>query len=672
MAEAALGFVCAALIMLYGRSRGHDHIERWTLALVMLGLSAAFRIIALGGSLFGETATGLASVFFVIFSMQVVIGAQEYGSKRPMKAATNRRVIILGALGGVTLVLATGSSIASWAQVLGLGGVASLVAGVLVLREQWNRFELGGVVFSLLICGGGAGQLVAAVVLSSGTRVDLEGPLALSLAAVVLALVIGVLDEARVTAVTAASQTEHLAYHDPLTGLPNRALFHDRLSQALAQRERANNRCAVLFLDLDRFKDINDTLGHAVGDEFLKAISSRVRDLIRQSDTLSRFGGDEFTVLLPNIDSAEDALRVARKITEGVPRRVVLNGRELFVTCSVGIAMAPEDGTDPEVLIRNADAAMYRAKHLGRNTFQIYEPSMNADSLARLDLEARMLQGLEAGEFLMHYQVGIDRKTAKVASAEALVRWRHPELGLLLPANFLGVAERSGLIHRIGAWGIRRVCRDANRIRANFGDDVVVAVNVTAGQVLAHDFYEVVSAALADTLLPGRNLALEISESTAIRDLDPLKVALARIRKLGVQVVIDDFGSGLWSVTRLSQLPHDAFKLDKTLVAQIGEPSGEDIVRAVLNLAHTLGRPVTAEGVETESQLSLLVGLGCEMVQGNLISAPVPLDVLMTARAEEFRTSKLLKDLIHRAGFISLERTRPVRELRAAVENSMN
>jgi diguanylate cyclase (GGDEF)-like protein len=672
MAEAAVGFVCAGLIALYGRSTGRDHIERWTLGLVTLGVSAVLRIIAIGGGPFAEIATGLSSVFFVIFALQVGLGAAEFASKRIIRAATHRRVVILGTLAALALVLSTGASELSWAIALGVGGAAALLGGALVLRAQFRGVELGGVMFALLACGGGVAQVVAAVAIARDPRVDLEAPVALGVAAVVLSLVIGVLDAARLSAISQANHAENLAYHDPLTGLPNRALFFDRLNQALAQRERVGNRAAVLFLDLDRFKEINDSLGHAAGDELLRAVSTRILDIIRHSDTLSRFGGDEFTVLLPNIETADDAMRVARKITQSVPRRLLIGGREVFVTCSVGVAVAPEDGCDPDVLVRNADAAMYRAKELGRNTYQLYEPSMNAESLARLDLESRLLKGLAGGEFVMHYQPSIDRQSARVTGVEALIRWQHPDLGLLTPANFIGLAERSGLIHRIGAWGIDRVCRDANRIRASYGDEVVVSINVSAKQVLAADFLEVLEKALRQSSLPGSNLALEINESSAMKDLTPLTQVLERIRTTGVKVIIDDFGSGLSSISTLAQIPHDAFKLDQDLVARIGETGGEDLARAVLNLARTLGKPVTAEGVETESQFSLLLGLGCQGIQGNLVGPPVPLETLLEARADEYKTSRLVKELLNRASYISLERSMPVRDFIASVRVSMN
>jgi diguanylate cyclase (GGDEF)-like protein len=541
-----------------------------------------------------------------------------------------------------------------------------------VLREQWNRFELGSVMFALLATGGGAAQFVAAAALARNPGLDIEAPLGLGVAAVVVALVIGVLDDARLSAVSIATHAEHLAYHDSLTGLPNRALFFDRLGQALAQRERKKNRCAVLFIDLDRFKEINDSLGHATGDELLEVMAVRIQELIRHSDTLCRFGGDEFTVLLPNVDTVEDALRVAKKIAEGVPRPLLLRGHEVFVTCSIGIAISPEDGSDPDILVRNADAAMYRAKDLGRNTYQLYEPSMNTESIARLDLESRMLRGIDAGEFVLHYQPAIDRRTAKVVTVEALIRWNHPDLGQLTPANFLAIAERSGLIHRLGAWGIPRACRDANRIRAAYGDAVEISVNVSAKQVLAHDFIEILRTSLEEASLPSANLALEIHESIAMKELGPLTDALGRIRSLGVKIVIDEFGGGISSVSRLAQLPHDSFKLDQALVARIAEPGGEDLVRAVLNLSRTLGKPVTAGGVETETQFSVLAGLGCERIQGNLVGPPVPVEELVDAKTEEYRTARLLKELVHRASYISLERSRPVRELVSSIENSRN
>jgi diguanylate cyclase (GGDEF)-like protein len=672
MAEAALGLVCAALIALYGRTRGRDQIERWTLALVLLGLSAVFRMVAIGSAPLSGVANGISSILFVVFSLQVALGAAEHAS-RASAGLTRRRMILAGGVVVATAaVFATGSASHAWALAVGMGGAGALAGGAIVLQGRWHRLDLGAVVFALLATGGGAAQLVAAFVMFGNPAVDLETPVAVAVAAVVLAVVVGVLDEERMSALGMASRVEHLAYHDSLTGLPNRALFFDRLGQALAQRDRNGTRCAVLFMDLDRFKEINDSLGHAAGDEVLRVVATRMLELIRHSDTLSRFGGDEFTVLLPDIDSPDDAMRVAKKITEGVPKLMLLGGREIFVTISVGIAVAPEDGCDADVLVRNADAAMYRAKEMGRNTYRLYESSMNAESVARLDLESRMMKGLEAGEFVMHYQPVIERKTAKVVSVEALVRWAHPELGLLSPASFLPIAERSGMIHGLGAWAIVRVCRDANRIRAAYGDEVEVSTNVSAKQVLAPDFPDMLARALEESRLPGACLALEIGESAAMRDLDPLAAALGRVRGLGVRVVIDDFGSGLSSVSRLARLPHDAFKLDQELVSRLGEPGGEDLARAVINLSRTMGKPVTAEGVETDSQFSLLLGLGCDRVQGFLVGPPVALDKLVAARGEEFRTARFLKELVQRASFISLERSRPVRELVSGDVNSMN
>jgi len=423
----------------------------------------------------------------------------------------------------------------------------------------------------------------------------------------------------------AESQLVHQAYHDALTGLPNRMLFQDRLSQALDLARRHDRGLSVLFLDLDQFKLVNDTLGHTAGDRLLQTVAERLRQLVRKSDTVARVGGDEFTLLLPEVGRGSQAARMAEKILATVARPVEMDGHRLYITTSIGISLFPADGADAEALLTSADIAMYRAKELGRNGFQLCTPAMNARSLERLTLENDLRQGIERREFRLHYQPQLDLASGRIVGVEALLRWQHPSRGLVSPDAFITVAEEARLIVPIGEWTLRRACRQAVAWQAAGQPGLRLAVNLSALQFQQRNLPEGIRRVLEETGLDPRHLEIEITESAAIQNAAFTVEVLSALRAIGVRIAIDDFGTGHAALAYLKQFPIDALKIDRAFVADL-ETSQEDraIVTAIISLAHGLGIRVIAEGVETEGQLRFLAEGGCDEYQGFLLSPPLP------------------------------------------------
>jgi diguanylate cyclase (GGDEF)-like protein/PAS domain S-box-containing protein len=425
----------------------------------------------------------------------------------------------------------------------------------------------------------------------------------------------------------AEEQIKELAYHDALTGLPNRLLFNDRLSVAVAQAHRSASRLAILFLDLDRFKVINDSLGHSLGDRLLQEVAERLQAGVRQGDTVARLGGDEFILLLPGIGRAEDAAKVAEKILETLKFPVRLEDRELFVTASIGISLYPEDGFDVESLIKNADTAMYRAKEQGRDNFQLYTHAMNETAVERLGLESSLRKALPGGQLVLHYQPLLDLTTGKVHGVEALLRWNHPDRGLVLPAEFLNLAEITSLIVPMGPWTLRTACARARAWQEQGHPSLTVAVNLSARQFQQPDLVAQVKRALDDTGLPPSSLDLEITETHAMQNAEATIMTLRELKRLGVRISIDDFGIGYSSLSYLKRLPIDTLKIDQSFVRDITtDPDDAAIATAVIALAHTLKLQVVAEGVETQEQLEFLAARQCDRMQGYLFSRPLPAD----------------------------------------------
>jgi diguanylate cyclase (GGDEF)-like protein len=425
-----------------------------------------------------------------------------------------------------------------------------------------------------------------------------------------------------------AELKRRLAFHDPLTGLPNRQLLYDRLSLALAQARRDLRPVAVLFIDLDGFKHINDAHGHGIGDIVLQAAAQRVRDAIRKSDTAARLGGDEFIVILGEVSQPAAAGVVAEKVLEALDVPFDVGGQQLFVSASVGISIYPGDGTDPEALVQNADRAMYRAKARGKNTYQFYNASLDTSGPDRLTLENSLRKALANGEFVVHYQPLVETATGRITSVEALVRCWHPEWGLATPPRFLSVAEESGLIVPIDEWVLRTACAKSCTWQEAGIPPVPVAVNVSARLFRAKRLLEVVARVLADNRLEGRLLVLEIAEGHAMQDVDAAATTIRGLKQLGVRVALDDFGTGYSSVGHLRKMPLDSLKIDRSFVAGIatGDADSAAVAAGVIALAHTLGRKVVAEGVETEAQLEFLRSRQCDEMQGYLFSPPVSAD----------------------------------------------
>ncbi len=415
-----------------------------------------------------------------------------------------------------------------------------------------------------------------------------------------------------------------LAYFDVLTGLPNRRLFNDRLDVAISAARRHRQRLAVMFLDLDLFKRINDTLGHGVGDSVLVEMSERLKSCVRDCDTVARMGGDEFTIMQSEISGEEDAARLARRVIDSIRMPFHIDGRELYLTTSIGISIFPDDGEESEILIKNADIAMYRAKDLGRNSYQLYTSSMNAKSFERLVMESALRKALERNEFLLNYQVKVDLLTGQIAGAEALLRWMHPDLGLVSPADFIPLAEDTGLIVGIGDWVIEAACAQNKAWQERGLGFIRLAVNISPRQFRQPDLVSRVRSHLLKHRLEPKYLEIEVTESVLMEHMDLAATMLEELRQIGVHVSIDDFGTGYSSLSYLKRIPIDALKIDASFMHEITVASGDaEIVSAIIALAHNLKLKVVAEGVETEEQVNFLRGKGCDEIQGYLVSRPL-------------------------------------------------
>ncbi|MBI2312020.1 MAG: EAL domain-containing protein [Betaproteobacteria bacterium] len=426
----------------------------------------------------------------------------------------------------------------------------------------------------------------------------------------------------------AEQRIRHLAHYDGLTGLPNRNLLLDRLQQAVTQTRRTQKKVAVMFIDLDRFKEINDTLGHAFGDQVLQTAAERLSRCVRESDTVSRHGGDEFVIVLPDLKDNAGATVMAQKVITAVSYPMELDGREFRLTTSIGISVYPEDGEDPETLMKNADAAMYRVKELG-NAFQFYTEDMNASGLERLKLEHSLSRAIEEEQFVLHYQPQVDLRSGQIVGVEVLLRWQHPELGLVSPAQFVPLAEETGHIVLLGEWALRRACRDLRELMDAGLPRFKIAVNLSARQFRQQDVLETVLAVLAETGLDPEWLELELTESIVMQNAQGTIETLQALKAAGIKLSIDDFGTGYSSLSYLKRFPIDKLKIDQSFVRDIAtDPNDAAIVRAVVTLGHSLQYKVIAEGVETEEQVEFLRACGCDEAQGFHFSAPIPAEAI--------------------------------------------
>lgn len=420
-------------------------------------------------------------------------------------------------------------------------------------------------------------------------------------------------------------QLRHLATHDALTGLPNRVLFEDRLAQAIAHADRDAHQCAVMVLDLDRFKLVNDSLGHRAGDELLNEVAHRLTGVVRSVDTVARMGGDEFMLIVNPVSERQDAVELARRAIATLAAPIRISGVDLHTSSSVGIAFYPADSASAESLIAHADAAMYCAKQRGRNNLQCFEPGMDRITRERVKLESDLHEALARQQFELYYQPKVDTATECIHSAEALIRWRHPERGLIMPNDFIPIAEECGLIVAIGEWVLREASRECKAWQREGLAPMRVAVNVTASQFRHGNLLSVIREAVADVGLEPRYLELEITESAVMTNPEESAGILEQLSRMGVLVSVDDFGTGYSSMSYLRRFPIDKLKIDRGFVKDLMTRAEDaSIVQAIISLAHSLRLKVVAEGVETPEQLDSLRSMGCDQYQGFHFSAPLP------------------------------------------------
>ena len=417
-----------------------------------------------------------------------------------------------------------------------------------------------------------------------------------------------------------------MAYYDSLTGLPNRNLLNDRLAVALANASRNNQKVAILFLDLDHFKTINDSLGHEAGDQLLQQVSLRIKQVLRKQDTIARMGGDEFIILIPGLIDTDHTARLAEKILDAITPVMIIGDNELYIGCSIGISIFPDDGMEIKTLLKNSDLAMYRAKEKGRNTFQLYTPAMNFKAMERLAVEKNLRKALDREEFELHYQPKVNLSSGQIVGMEALIRWDSPELGLIMPHQFIPIAEETRLIIQMGHWVLLTACRQAQKWQEAGLPQIHISVNLSVVQFTHPNLVSEISRVLKQTKFPPQNLELEITESVLMQDTALAVSILNKLSERGVKISIDDFGTGYSSLNYLKNLPLDYLKIDKTFIKDFNLQTNSAITKAIVTLAQSLNMKTIAEGVETKEQREFLAELNCDEAQGYLFSKPIPKD----------------------------------------------
>jgi diguanylate cyclase (GGDEF)-like protein len=644
LAQAASALVLSALVFRFAGTYHRRYLADWSASLgawAVYDLCAAF---AHGGS----RGTVLSAISLAAGNVQaafLLFGAVELARARPVKRSLRLPAVAAAALLGALAALPfAGVAEASAARLAIRAGGHALIAAAAFLASGvgvWRAPALRGLSGRNLIAGTFVAfgleeihyAVLAVLPLVGGPMLAYGiwfGLLDLGLlVAMGLGMVICLLEEEREAAASASQRVEHAVYHDALTGLPNRQLFLDRLAVGIAQSRRRGSKLGVLAMDLDRFKQINDTMGHAVGDEVLRAIGQRLAKIVRAGDTLARFGGDDFTMVIHDVRDPAATQIVAQLLLNAVRQPLLVHGRELVITTTVGFAVFPDDGDTAESLLRNADLALSRAQEEGsRDSFRAYRLGMDAAVSDRVAMETALRAAIGAGELRVHYQPIVDLATGSVPGLEALVRWQHPRLGLVAPGEFIPLAEATGLIVPLGEWVLHQACRELAGIRRNPGlEDLSVAVNLSPRQFRNPDLVSQVRVALDESGLPPEALTLEITESVAMQSEEQTMKQLAELKALGVSLSMDDFGTGYSSLSYLKRYPIDVLKLDGSFLREVvSSDEAAAIVVSVLGLARSLRLTVVAEGVETPEQAEFLSRRGCERAQGFLFSRPVPME----------------------------------------------
>jgi diguanylate cyclase (GGDEF)-like protein len=651
-AQIVTAVVVAALLFSFEQAYHKSYLRHWVAGWIAL---AIYHVVSLAGFALAvvykmpaphPVRIAAALVAAVVGYAQIgwfAFGPYELIRRRPIRRIDARRILIaLAIFSTATVIPFLDVSSISPSRYVARVGIRAFLASIVFLwvaialwRSRKRRKGIGVRVlgaaylfYALQQLSYGIFTIVWMVRAEYPTYYESLGYADFLLQAVLaIGIVACLLEDEREATELASVQIEHLAYHDALTGLPNRHLFMDRLIVSVAQSHRTGEKLGVLFLDIDRFKDINDSLGHSVGDQLLKSVADRIDRCTREGDTLARFGGDEFTLLVPQIGDVEDAAKTGQKIIEMLKIPFLIGERELFVSASVGVSIYPTDGLDAETLVRNADTAMYRAKDTGRDNYQLYAPAMNARALERLALENMLRKAISQNELILHYQPLIDARSRAVTGVEALIRWRHPELGLLSPAHFISVAEISGLIIPIGEWVMNTALRQLKSWHRTFGTDLRMSVNLSARQFQQPNLVDQIRDAVNEHGVPPTCVELEITESNAMQNAENSIRTLRELKHIGVRIAMDDFGTGYSSLSYLKRFPIDTLKLDQAFVSGVTtDPSDAAIVSAVISMAHSLDLEVVAEGVETQEQLSFLQMHRCDLIQGFFFSAPLSVD----------------------------------------------
>jgi diguanylate cyclase (GGDEF)-like protein len=667
--QAAVAILLATLLLGFYRHYRRSYLLQWSwswwaLCVYMLGASLAVYLAPRFHQWHPYRLTA-GCVMMVAGYLQVgwlLFGTYELTHGRPVSRRVVRVALLALGLVGLVSVFASRLGPVGNLALLRLGvrslviGLAFGATGYLVYRSSLGRAGFGRRLVSGAFLLYGAEQTTAFVLILLQPTGSVNyllyhvfSGLLLNLA-MGLGMVVWLLEEERERVVVASQQIEHLAYHDPMTGLPNRQLFLDRLQVAISQANRSGFKVAVLFLDLDRFKVINDSLGHSFGDKILCGAAERLRGSVREVDTVARLGGDEFTILLTAIDREDDVRKVAQKLLETLRFPFTVHDHEFYVTTSIGISLYPDDGLDAETLLKNSDAAMYRAKDHGRDNCQFYAPIMNARALERLALENSLRKGLANNEFVLFYQPIINLTTGQIEGVEALIRWQHPEFGIVAPSEFLVLAETLGLMDPLSDWVMREACAQV-RVWQQLGfPDLRIAVNLSARPFQNPELVRRMERVLEETGLRPECLELEITEDIAMQDADASLSVLNDLKKLGVRISIDDFGTGYSSLSYLRNFPIDTLKIDRSFVRDLtADTDAAAIASAVIALAHSLRIAVVAEGVETEEQRYLLKRQRCDRMQGYLFSRAVPAEDFEALLFDERNTSRARSSAILRS-----------------------
>ena len=646
LAQAACAGLIAAVLTAFHRIYRRRYLQHWERSWWAFLAYLAAATIGVVFRVKGEPAMQLrlvvATVALVAAFWQLawlLFGVREVATGRRVTRRSERRLLIGLALAALAVVAASMALPPGLRVPLRIclrvlpAGFVFLLSGWLLLRNWPQLTGLGRKLLGGSFVLYGLEQVHYLVIFAFELLLDrsLDYAVLMGVVDVLLqtamgmGMVIWLLEEERKRVLVASEQIEHLAYHDTLTGLPNRSLFLDHVRVALVRAERDGESAALFFLDLDRFKSVNDSLGHSSGDEVLKVVAERLRGALRQGDVVARLSGDEFTVLLPGAGSEQDLGRVAGKLLDALRHPILFQGRRIVITASLGISCFPEHGLEAEDLLRKADLAMYQAKRSSRDGFRIYAPALDSYARERAALENDLRRAVERGEMVLFYQpiFQIGGET-RIVGVETLVRWQHPERGLLGASEFLFLAEQSGVSQELDLWALRAACAEVAAWRSE-GAQVRLSVNLSSRPYRHAELADLVGRVLAESGLAPEGLELEIAETLAMQNAEASLGVLRRLKELGVQVSIDDFGTGYSSLAYLHDFPIDSLKIDESFVRLLGtQQNGAGIPGSMIALARGLNVRVVAEGVETEAQLEVLRGLGCDEAQGQLLSPPLP------------------------------------------------